>query len=777
MATRSFLLNDDQPEGLKRLLDGSDFPKIRKTRAAFAEWLEQKLIARLATYGDLREVKPILIGSWSRHELSPKSDIDLLFLGNETQVQEFVAKAFKDGLKLRARVPEDTADWSAGVEPFDVLALSSAVPMFERDENLLLTQAGHARKQRRTILKAIKLEREERRKRQDSIANHLEPNLKFGAGGLRDIEQALALKDLFPENFPENNPKNPPENLSKNSPAQLREPAGDAYPFEVLGQIKDELLFLRNLLHLMGSGDVMSAHDQLEVAKHLKMDSAQALMKFVQAELERASFYADWVVANCSSTKQKRSRSQKGSNGIDSAVHSLRQDPNNLLRQYQIRRLVDSWIKKLSPQDAGRALHKAIYNDQPDALLVALHRTRLLEVLIPDLKKLKGLVQHDHYHRFTADAHLVQTLREVQRAKSKPRIFGVISRLNKDLSAQDWWTLKLTALFHDLAKGRKGDHSTEGAKLVDKYFEAWGYPENLRLDVRWLVESHLLMSTAAFRQNPQAQSTWKRLFARGVEGRRLVLLALFTAIDIRATNPEAWTPWKAQLLLNLVNNMRSEEAQSLNEHLAFARKDKAATELEDWLTQIDPLLLQMLPPRLLAGDLKEAAAAKTDLPVKTWKAKNGKLWVRFHRKVDQPGLFLTFMRQLFGFGLSVQMSSVHTINGVGVYDWFQLKTEKPAKQIAKWLTLPQTQSLALPKVQFQSVAVMSQDEEEWILSFKGRDQRGLLVNAADALAKEQLSIRWARAHTWGNQVEDVFSVRPYGDVSALLDRLNKLFVT
>ncbi len=150
--------------------------------------------------------------------------------------------------------------------------------------------------------------------------------------------------------------------------------------------------------------------------------------------------------------------------------------------------------------------------------MVALHRTRLLEVLVPDFKKLKGLVQHDHYHRFTADAHLVQSIREVQRAKTSKRIFGVISVLNKDLSAQDWWTLKLTALFHDLAKGRKGDHSTEGAKLVNKYFSEWNYPAGLREDVAWLVENHLLMSTAAFRQNPQSPSTWKRLFARGVEG-------------------------------------------------------------------------------------------------------------------------------------------------------------------------------------------------------------------------------------------------------------------
>ncbi|NJM10405.1 MAG: hypothetical protein HC883_06025 [Bdellovibrionaceae bacterium] len=132
------------------------------------------------------------------------------------------------------------------------------------------------------------------------------------------------------------------------------------------------------------------------------------------------------------------------------------------------------------------------------------------------------------------------------------------------------------------------------------------------------------------------------------------------------------------------------------------------------------------------------------------------------------------------------MSSVHTIKDVGVYDWFCLRTEKPLRQIQKWLELPPQSSLsapaliapaAVPKVQFQSIDLMAQDEEEWILSFKGRDQRGLLLAAAHALNEERLSLRWARAHTWGNQVEDVFSVRPFGEVSVLIARLKARFVT
>ena len=449
MATRSFLLDDQRAQGLELLLGQGQFPAIRGARVQFSDWLSEQLRQRLEAIGGLQEARPILVGSWSRQELSPKSDIDILFAGPEEHVKEFVAKAFGAGLKLRSRVPEDPDDWSVGVEPFDVLALSQAASLYPSEQNLLPRQIARAYKARRSILSAIKKEREDRRKRQDSIANHLEPNLKFGAGGLRDIEQALALRQLFPENF-----------------------AGhDDYPFEVLREIKDEFLFLRSLLHLLNSSDVLSAHDQIELANRLKFESPSALMKFVQRELERASFYADWAVAVCSSSGTKR-RVPKMAGPLE-AVGALRKDPANILIQYEIRREVDGWGKAMSPREAGRILQKALRDDPPDALLVAIHRSRLLEILLPDFKKLKGLVQHDHYHRFTADAHLVQTLREVQRLKSSKRIFGAISALTKDLDADDWWILKLTALFHDLAKGRKGDHSTEGAKLVDRYFAQW----------------------------------------------------------------------------------------------------------------------------------------------------------------------------------------------------------------------------------------------------------------------------------------------------------------
>ena len=91
--------------------------------------------------------------------------------------------------------------------------------------------------------------------------------------------------------------------------------------------------------------------------------------------------------------------------------------------------------------------------------------------------------------------------------------------------------------------------------------------------------------------------------------------------------------------------------------------------------------------------------------------------------------------------------------------------------------LPNVAESSLPKVEFQSIDIMASDESEWIFSFRGRDQRGLLLAAADGLAQENLSLKWARAHTWGNQVDDIFSVRPLGEAENVLKRLRQRFVT
>ena len=744
MAARSFLLDSDLETARQILNRGAVFPsQIAHARQNFSRWLETRLRARLDSVGDFMQAGPVLVGSWARGELCPKSDIDLVLTGPAEFIAPFTASAMALGLKIRARTPLDPNDWSVGVEPFDVLALMNGIGLTAEATLALAEQQKRIPRHRRAIFNAIKTERATRRQRQDSITNYLEPNLKFGAGGLRDIEQALSLRNMFSAKFA----------------------AVESYPFEVLSAIKEELLFLRANLHLLGSGDILTAADQLELTQLLGLKDSHALMTHVQSELERASFYADWVVALAS-----RAPKDFKPTTLSQVIRGLKAD-SSLPRQYLVRRNLKAYFAPLKSVAIGRALHRAIAGPVSDGFLVALYRTRLLEMFLPDLKKLRGLVQHDHYHRYTADAHVLQALRGVQRAEDQARTLGPLRTLHAKATRADWWTLKLTALFHDLAKGQGGGHAELGAALATRYLKAWQYPARITGDVAWLVKNHLVLSTAAFRQNPQSPGTWRRLFERGVSGRRLTLLTLFTAIDIQATNPDAWTEWKAKLLLALHENLRSPSALDLNTHLQRVRRLPDAAELSAALLELDPELLASLSPKLLRDDLRAARAGDKDLPPKILRTRQGTLWVRFHQREDRPGVFLNFVRCLFGFGLNIQMASVNTPDGIGAYDWFCLRTKKDVRQISRWLGLAPVEIKELPEVGWQSIDLMSQDVKEWVFSFRGRDQRGLLLNAAGLLGEINLSIRWARAHTWGQQVDDIFSVVPAGDAQTVLANL------
>ena len=173
---------------------------------------------------------------------------------------------------------------------------------------------------------------------------------------------------------------------------------------------------------------------------------------------------------------------------------------------------------------------------------------------MPEFTRVKGLVQHDHYHRYTVDAHLIQALRELARIQQNPNRIGKLSSIVRSLTEEDWKILNFAALFHDLGKGRKRDHSAVGKDLVEEILFGLKIPKSFRSQVAWIVENHLILSTAAFRMNPSSSKTWKTLFDRGLQGKRIPLLFVFTAIDILATNPEAWTTWKAQTLFELYEN-------------------------------------------------------------------------------------------------------------------------------------------------------------------------------------------------------------------------------
>jgi [protein-PII] uridylyltransferase len=231
-------------------------------------------------------------------------------------------------------------------------------------------------------------------------------------------------------------------------------------------------------------------------------------------------------------------------------------------------------------------------------------------------------------------------------------------------------------------------------------------------------------------------------------------------LDIRGTNPEAWSDWKGNLLADLMEHILSPQASA---YLKLIEKLEAKNLVGDkeFLSALDPRLLECLPARLLAQDSRQLKGRKSPADPLIVKEKSNHYWVRFHHPKDESGLFLRFVKVLHQTGASIQEAYIQSFDSYGVYDWFRIRSSKTKVQLKKLLERsdPELVTASVPRIEFTEIEAVQVDDTEAILSFRGRDQRGALLCAAEALHRGGMPIIWAKLNTWGRQIDDVFAVR------------------
>jgi [protein-PII] uridylyltransferase len=201
----------------------------------------------------------------------------------------------------------------------------------------------------------------------------------------------------------------------------------------------------------------------------------------------------------------------------------------------------------------ARSLFMEIFR-QPRGLtheLRRMNRYGVLAAYFPAFANIVGQMQHDLFHAYTVDEHTLFVVRNLRRFYVSKFVheFPQCSRIASTIPKRE--LLYLAGFFHDIAKGRGGDHSTLGAEEAHEFLEQHGLSEYDRNLVAWLVENHLLMSQTAQRRDISDPEVIND-FARQVsDRRRLDYLYLLTVADIRATNPTLWNTWKDALLKEL----------------------------------------------------------------------------------------------------------------------------------------------------------------------------------------------------------------------------------
>jgi [protein-PII] uridylyltransferase len=509
----------------------------------------------------------------------------------------------------------------------------------------------------------------------------------------------------------------------------------------------------------------LQASLQPELAHWMAFESFKDMMREIQKGLSRNLFYAEWTSAWALASESKRKKLQhKTWKTVSAMMADLRRDPDILLQRWVRRRMdtlvTPAWRKKSGPW-IFRLLNQAFspgasVNDE--AFLKSIFRCRLIDVLDPRLRRLVGYNQHDQYHAYTADTHILNLLLEFKRAFRSPRRLGGFAKWIQQCTPEDRRVLAWSCYYHDLAKGLAGDHEKIGAEYVHQDQKYFRQNEKWRDEVAWIVRYHLEFSRAAFRENPRDPVTLKKLAEIQLTPARIRRLALFTVLDIRATHPQAWTPWKEKLLLTL--------AESLS-HPGQIQNLEKSKQLEKEFGAFPMALLELVGASRIDKDLRQLRGRSTEASFAVFPVRGG-YWVRYFDPADRAGRLSFVLKVLFQAGCSVREALIQTIPQLGVYDWLMVESGLAPESLRRRLAIIARDSddtARIPEFNWESVRWLSINEKSWTLLFRGRDQRGLLLATVNRLFQHGAQIRSARAQTWGQRVEDIIEIEPLADQS------------
>lgn len=550
----------------------------REFGADFAAILDEAVADVLAAVGD-HDIAVVALGSYARRELCPGSDVDILLLHvGRSDIAE-VADAlwyplWDAGLILghATRTRRESLKLAeADLETLTALLDGRVVAGSAVAEADSLIEGARALARRTPgLVDALRQASALRRLRPGPVAEMSEPNLKDGAGGLRDA-QSLTWAGWGLDG---------PGGLTGLTEAGALLP-GDA---EFLDDATAQILDLRVALHRVtgGRSDVLALQDHDAVADLLRFPDADAMVRSLAAAARRVAWLSQDALGRLADAVPDRTR-----------LGRRRRPANDRSKPWQSRGPSDPFVivdgrltlGSHTPADAstllrlaraaaeqGRPIDRAALvafrgvaeptwspDERADFLAIlgsgrtavdgveALDHEDLVARILPEWSDVRFRPQRNPYHRFTVDRHLVETVAEA--ASLLADATGVERDAVDALEHPD--LLLLGALLHDIAKGQPGDHSMVGAHTARAIALRLGYDEDLADTLAWLVQDHLFLADTATRRDLADPVTISRCVDRVGTSERLRLLTLLTIADSRATGPAAWGPSKAALVREL----------------------------------------------------------------------------------------------------------------------------------------------------------------------------------------------------------------------------------
>lgn len=617
----------------------------RKIKRSYA-WLTDQIVGTalgvaqtrfhpLASPTEAERLAVIAVGGYGRREMAPFSDVDLLFLSPykltawAESVIETTLYILWD-LKLKVGHASRTVEECVRIARADHTVRTSLVEhRFLAGDRLL------ARRLRRRLwdglfkttgsdfIEAKLSERSERHRRQGGQRYLLEPNVKEGKGGLRDLQSLFWIAKY----------------LHRVTSARQLVRLGVFTPQEhaKFGRAEDFLWSVRCHLHLLAGRAVeqLTFDMQVEVAARMGYadhDGRRAVEHFMQDYFRHATVVGELTrifLTKLEAQHVKREPRVLGmlrragarlAGSIEPCygiVHGrltvadeaeFMRDPLNLLRIFQTAlssgyllhpdamRLIAANLHRIDddlrgdPEANRLFLSLLLDHGNPERALRRMNEIGVLGAFIPEFGEIVAMMQFNLYHHYTVDEHIIQcisTLADIERGKLKEDLPVATRILEQGVSRR---ILYVALLLHDIGKGRPEDHSVLGAEIAQRLAPRFGLDADETETVVWLVRHHLLMSDVAQKRDLADPRTVGD-FAEAVGNRsRLRLLTVLTVCDIRGVGPGVWNNWKAQLLRTLYGATHSALSAGLKDVGRTRREDEARASLRaalaDWPAEL-----------------------------------------------------------------------------------------------------------------------------------------------------------------------------------------------
>ncbi|GAB3439238.1 [protein-PII] uridylyltransferase [Massilia solisilvae] len=432
----------------------------------------------------------------------------------------------------------------------------------------------------------------------------------------------------------------------------------------------------------------------------------------------------------------------------------------------------------------------------PQGLVHALRRMNDLGILgryLPTFRNIIGQMQHDLFHAYTVDQHIMMVVRNLRRFTMPEHAheYPFCSQLIANF--RDRWLLYVAALFHDIAKGRGGDHSTLGRVDAARFCLEHGLSEQDTELVLFLVEHHLTMSQVAQKQDLSDPDVIAAFAALVKDERHLSALYLLTVADIRGTSPKVWNAWKAKLLEDLYKitlRVLGGEPPSADRELRARQQEALATLRLFGLsaTAHEQLWDQLDVAYFLRHDASDIAWQTRALHDKVDSARpvvkcrlapiGEGLQVTVYCK-DQPDLFARICSYFDRKNFSILDAKIHTTRTRYALDTFLVTEQTFAGSYRDIINLIEHELTELLTRQsplgapvrgrlsrlsrtfpIQPTVELRPDErgQYYVLSIAANDRTGLLYSVALVLTRYRINLHTAKIMTLGERVEDVFLI-------------------